>query len=399
MTRSVVDRFVGYQRLRRRIESAARLGLDALLFRPRPDRDEQRIDFGNYDYLGLCSHPSVRQAAKAAIDRYGTSVSASRIVSGQIGLHAELERRLAAFLGTADCLVLVSGYLTNVTVIDHLFGRADLIVHDHGAHNSILTGSRLAGAETASYPCQDWPALEGLLAERRSRHRRALLVAEGIYSMEGGVLDLARANAARQRHDLLLMVDEAHSLGVLGRTGRGIVEHAGLPADAVDIRMGTLSKALASCGGYIAGDAGLIEYLRFLAPGFIFSVGLSPPDTAASLAALEVLEREPARVEGLRERIRLFRQTGRGLGLPLTGDPDSPVASLVIGDAERCMELSRRLMEAGVDVPPVLPPAVARNAARLRFFVTLRHSPAQIATALRIVAREVRDLPHLEAAE
>ena len=397
MTRSVVDRFAGYRRLKRRIAAAG--SLSSLLFRARADADRDAVDFGGYDYLALSAHDAVRSAAKAAVDRYGTSVSASRIVSGQIGLHAELERRLAAFLGVADSIVLVSGYLTNVTVIDHLFGRPDLIVHDAGAHNSILAGCRLAGAEVRSFPCQDWGALDDVVAPIRATHRRALLVAEGVYSMEGAILDLARAVAAKQRHDLLLMVDEAHSLGVLGRTGRGVVERAGLPRDSVDIHMGTLSKALAGCGGYIAGDAGLIEYLRYLAPGFIFSVGLSPADTAAALAAVEILDREPERVQGLRERIGLFRRIAHDEELPVTGDPDSPIASLVIGDPIRCMELSRRLVAAGVHVPPVLPPAVAEGSARLRFFLTLHHSKAQIEAAVRLVARELRAVRHLQAAE
>jgi 8-amino-7-oxononanoate synthase len=398
MAGSVVDRFAGYRRLRRRLESAARHGLGSLLFRTRPEPGDAVLDFSGYDYLGLSTHPLVRAAARAAIDRYGTSVSASRIVSGQIGLHAELERRLARFLGTEDCIVLVSGYLTNVTVIDHLFGRPDLLVHDDGAHNSILTGCRLAGAERVTYPCGDWAALDRLVVPLRPRHRRGLLVAEGVYSMDGAILDLPRAVAAKQRHDLLLMVDEAHSLGVLGRTGRGIVEQAGLAPDAVDIRMGTLSKSLASCGGYIVGDRGLIEYLRHLAPGFIFSVGLSPPDTAAALAALGVLEQEPERVRQLRERVGLFRSLALEHRLPVTGDPAAPIASLLVGDGERCMELSRRLLAAGIHVPPVLPPAVANGAARLRFFITLRHGPRAIETAVRQVARAWRALDRPMAA-
>jgi len=393
---SIVDRFAGYRRLRRRLASAARQGMLDLLFRERPDTPA--IDFSGYDYLALSAHPTVRAAAKAAIDRYGTSVSASRIVSGQIGLHAELERRLAAFLGTADCLVLVSGYLTNVTVIDHLFGTPDLVVHDTGAHNSILTGARLSGATQLCYPCQDWAALDRLVGPVRSNHRRGLLVAEGLYSMDGLVLDLAAAREACQRHDLLLMVDEAHSLGTLGATGRGIVEQAGLPPTAVDIHMGTLSKALASCGGYLAGDAGLIEYLRYLAPGFIFSVGLPPADTAAALAAIDVLEREPWRAAELHERIRLFRRLTAAHDLPLTGDPGSPIASLVVGDPEACMALAGELAALGVHVPPVLPPAVPADAARLRFFVTLHHQPAQLADAVEKLARAWRSLPHLARA-
>lgn len=395
-----MDGFGGYRKLQRRFAAAARLGIKPPFFQPRDGvsgsmmrwNGRQLINYSGYNYLGLSGHPAVSAAAKEAIDKYGTSASASRIVSGQIELHGELERRLAAFLGTEDCLVFVSGYLTNVAVIGHLFSRPDVIAYDSMAHNSIITGARQSEARVLTHPRDDWEALDRMLAPVRPRCRRGLLVAEGIYSMDGCMLDIGRALAAKRRHDLLLMVDEAHSLGTVGLTGRGICEHFGRAPSEIDIHMGTLSKALASCGGYVAGEDALIEYLRYLAPGFIFSVGLSPPDTAAALAALDILEREPERPRQLRELASQFRGLARQWGLAIGGAEGSPIMSLVIGDPERCMLLSQRLLERGVHVQPIVPPAVPEGGACLRFIITTQHTEAQFRTTMPLLAQELEPL-------
>src|SRR5258706_2040221 len=334
--------FAGYQKLRRRFANVARRGIAVPFFQPRDGvsgstirwHGRELINYSGYNYLGLSGHPKVSAAAKAAIDKYGTSASASRIVSGQIELHAELEKRIAAFLGTDDALVFVSGYLTNVTVISHLLNRPDAVIYDSFAHNSILTGARLSGARIISFSHGDWDGLDTTLASCRPEFRRGLLVGEGVYSMDGTIFDIERALEMKRRHNLILMVDEAHSLGTLGRTGRGICELSGVEPGSVDVHMGTLSKTLAGCGGYIAGDRALIEYLRYLAPGFIFSVGLAPPDTGAAIAALDLLEREPGRVRELREKTRSFRRIAKESGIPIGGHPASPAASLGIGDTE-----------------------------------------------------------------
>ncbi|HEY8254065.1 MAG TPA: aminotransferase class I/II-fold pyridoxal phosphate-dependent enzyme, partial [Rhizomicrobium sp.] len=259
--KSVVDDFAGYRALRRRIEDMQAAGLENPFFQPRDGvshsvirrHEKSLISFSGYNYLGLNGHPAVIAAAKNAIDKYGTSASASRIVAGQIELHGELERKLANFLGTEDALILISGYLTNVSVISHLLARPDAVIYDSGAHNSIITGARLSGARTFTYPNGGWDGLDELLDKERAGFRRGLIVAEGVYSMDGQILDLKRAVETKKRHDLLLMVDEAHSFGIVGPTGRGVCEAAGLPTDSIDVYMGTLSKTLASSGGYIAG--------------------------------------------------------------------------------------------------------------------------------------------------
>ena len=398
--KSVVDDFAPYRALRRRIEDVENSGQDVPFFQPRDGvshsvirrNGKSLVSFSGYNYLGLNGHPAVTAAAKNAIDKYGTSASASRIVAGQIELHGELERKIANFLGTDDALIFISGYLTNVTVISHLLARPDAVIYDFGAHNSIITGARLSGAKTFTYPNGDWDALDTLLTKERSGFRRGMIVAEGVYSMDGQILDLKRAVESKKRHNTLLMVDEAHSLGIVGKTGRGVCEAAGMPSNSIDVYMGTLSKTLASGGGYIAGDRGLIEYLRFLCPGLIFSVGLSPADTAAAIAALEILEREPHRPRRLRERAKFFRQVARENGLTVGGDEESPVASLIVGDDKLAMLLSQNLLARGIEVQPIVRPAVSATTARLRFFLTANHTEEQILETVPAVAQELEKL-------
>jgi len=397
--KSVVDDFAGYRALRRRMNDL-RINGDLPFFHPRDGvshsvirRDgASLISYSGYNYLGLNGHPAVTAAAKNAIDKYGTSASASRIVAGQIELHGELEQKLANFLGTEDALIFISGYLTNVSVIPHLLARPDAVIYDSGAHNSIITGARLSGAKTFTYENGNWDELDALLTRERGNFRRGLIVAEGVYSMDGQILDLAKLVAIKKKHDVLVMVDEAHSFGIVGQTGRGVCEAAGLPVDSIDLYMGTLSKTLASSGGYIAGDAGLIEYMRFLCPGLIFSVGLSPADTGAAMAALDILEREPHRPKRLRDRARFFRKVARENGLTVGGDEESPVASLIVGDDKMAMMLSHNLLAYGIEVQPIVRPAVSATTARLRFFLTANHTEEQILETVPVVARELEKL-------
>ena len=398
--KSVVDDFAGYRALQRRFHDLEASGMEIPFFQPRDGishsvirrEGQSLISFSGYNYLGLNGHPAVLSAAKNAIDKYGTSASASRIVAGQIELHGELEQKLAGFLGTEDALVFISGYLTNVSVISHLLARPDAVIYDSGAHNSIITGARLSGAKTFTYQNGDWDELDLLLERERGGFRRGLIVAEGVYSMDGQILDLKKLVEIKKKHDVLIMVDEAHSFGIVGDTGRGVCEAAGLPVDSIDVYMGTLSKTLASSGGYVAGDAGLIEYMRFLCPGLVFSVGLSPADTAAALAALDILEREPHRPRRLRDRARFFRRIARENGLVIGGDEESPVASLVVGDDKLAVALSHNLRARGIEVQPIVRPAVSATTARLRFFLTANHTEEQILATVPAVAQELEKL-------
>jgi 8-amino-7-oxononanoate synthase len=348
------------------------------------------LNFASYNYLGLNGHPEIATAAKAAIDRWGTSVSASRPVSGERPVHRELERGLARLHGAEDSVALVGGHSTNVTVIGHLLGRDDVIVHDALIHNSIVEGARLSGARRVPFAHLDHQAADRLLAETRPRNGHALLVIEGHYSMDGDIPDLPAFIAVARRHQAWLMVDEAHALGVLGARGFGTADHFGVDPREVDIWMGTLSKSLVSCGGYIAGRAELIDYLKLVLPGFVFSVGMGPPAAAAALAALEILEREPERVRRVNDRAALFLELARAGGLDVGGSVGAAIVPVITGGSIRAGRLAQAMFSRGVNVQPILYPAVPERAARLRFFLTAEHTEAQICEAVRILLEESR---------
>jgi len=262
-------------------------------------------------------------------------------------------------------------------------------VHDALIHNSVLQGIALSGAHRLSFPHNDWSALDALLAQCRRQHERVLIVLEGIFSMDGDYPDLPRFAEIKRRHRALLMVDEAHSLGVMGATGRGIREHFGLEGSDVDIWMGTLSKALASCGGFIAGERALVDHLKCAAPGFVYSVGMAPPVAAAALAALELMHAEPERSQRLQQRGALFLETARSLGVDIGSSAGLSVIPAITGSSIRAARLSQALFERGINVQPILYPAVPERAARLRFFVSCDHTEAQIVAAVQAVAEEM----------
>jgi 8-amino-7-oxononanoate synthase len=350
------------------------------------------INFSSYNYVGMSGDPVVVRAVQEAVERYGTSVSASRLVSGQKPLHRDLETAIARFLGTEDSIVFVGGHSTNETVIGHLLGASDLVLHDALAHNSILQGCILSGARRRPFPHNDWDAVDRLLAQYRHEYRRVLIVIEGVYSMDGDIPDLPKFIEVKRRHKALLMIDEAHSIGTLGPNGRGIGEHFGVDRSDVDLWMGTLSKSFGSCGGYIAGSQALAEYLRYTAPGFVYSVGLSPSNAAAALASLELLKKEPQRVRRLQQRARLFLELARQHGLNTGHSQDSPVVPIILGNSIHCLQLSRALFARGINVQPILYPAVEERAARLRFFLTSMHTEKQIRTTIECLVEELEKI-------
>ena len=387
-----------YRELRLIEKAADYLGIDDPFFRVHDGiagaetviGNRTYINFASYNYIGLNGDPRIAAAAKAAIDRYGTSVSASRPVSGERPIHRDLERALARIHGAEDSIALVGGHSTNVTVIGHLLGRNDLVVHDSLIHNSIVQGAMLSGARRAPFRHLDPKAADRILADARPRHGRALLVIEGHYSMDGDVPDLAAFVAVARRHRAWLMVDEAHALGVLGPRGFGSADHAGMDPNEVDIWMGTLSKSLVSCGGYIAGRKELIGYLKRMAPGFVFSVGIAPPVAAAALAAVEILEREPHRVHRLNERAAQFLHLARDGGLDVGGSIGAAIVPIITGSSIGAARLSQALFRRGINVQPILYPAVPERAARLRFFLTADHTENQVRDAAAMLIEEAR---------
>lgn len=394
------DQHPGYQQLRVMQQGAARLGLSNPFFRLHQGTagahtcigEREYLNFASYNYLGYSGHPRVAEAAKAAIDRYGTSVSASRPVSGDRPLHRELERELAKLYGVDDAVVMVSGHATNVTTIGYLFGPRDLVVHDELIHNSVLQGIQLSGARRLSFAHNDWQALDRLLGEQRQHFERVLVVVEGIYSMDGDYPELPRFVELKHKHKVFLMVDEAHSLGVMGATGKGIREHFGLAGDAVDIWMGTLSKTLSSCGGYIAGSTALIEHLKFLAPGFLYSVGMPPAVTASALAALQLLAEDRERVAQVQARGELFLRLAREAGLDTATSTGLAVIPVITGSSFKAGRLSSALFDRGINAQPILYPAVPEQSARVRFFVSCEHSEEQIRHTVAVVAEEMARL-------
>ncbi len=347
------------------------------------------LSFSSYNYLGLATHPEVSAAAREATERFGTSVSASRLLSGSRPLHLDLESELADLLGCEAAITLANGHATNVTVIGHLVGPGDLIVHDALAHDSILQGCRLSGATRRPFPHNDAAALDALLTRVRGAYRRVLVVVEGVYSMDGDIADLPALVEVKQRHGCLLMIDEAHSIGTIGRTGRGIGEHFDIDRRAVDLWSGTLSKALASCGGYVAGSRPVVEYLRYTVPGFVYSAGMTPADTAASLGALRMLRAEPERVGRLAENAALFVHLAREAGIDTGGSHRTPVVPCIVGNSLKTLRLAEALFQQGISVNPILHPAVPEELARLRFFVTHDHTPGRIRQAVAALAREL----------
>ncbi|MET9600403.1 aminotransferase class I/II-fold pyridoxal phosphate-dependent enzyme [Streptomyces sp. NPDC006459] len=347
------------------------------------------LSFSSYNYLGLATHPEVSAAAREATERFGTSVSASRLLSGSRPLHLELESELADLLGCEAAITLANGHATNVTVIGHLVGPGDLIVHDALAHDSILQGCRLSGATRRPFPHNDAAALDALLTQVRGEFRRVLVVVEGVYSMDGDIADLPALVEVKQRHGCLLMIDEAHSIGTIGRTGRGIGEHFDIDRTAVDLWSGTLSKALASCGGYVAGSRPVVEYLRYTVPGFVYSAGMTPADTAASLGALRMLRGEPERVARLAENAALFVHLAREAGIDTGDSHRTPVVPCIVGNSLKTLRLAEALFQQGISVNPILHPAVPEELARLRFFVTYDHTPGRIRQAVAALAREL----------
>jgi 8-amino-7-oxononanoate synthase len=347
------------------------------------------LNFSSYDYLGLNADPRVGAAAKAAIDRFGVSASASRAVAGERPVHRALERALAEHYGVADSLLFVSGYGTNVSVIGHLAGPKDLVICDAAIHNSAVVGGLLSGAARRTFAHNDLDNLEKLLSAIRGDYERALIVVEGLYSMDGDHPDLPRLIEIKRRHDAWLMVDEAHALGVLGRHGGGVFELFSVDPKDVDIWMGTLSKTLAACGGYIAGSAELVDYLKNVAGAFVYSVATPPAIAAAALKALEILHAEPERVAALSANGERFRALARQRGLNTGNGVGAAICPVIIGDSLPTAVLSQKLFERGINVQPVLYPAVPPKESRLRFFLTAMHTQAELSACIDALAEEV----------
>lgn len=392
-----IDKFPRYHQMQLHRALADKVGLNSPFFIPQEGigRDtaiiagKEVINFTTYNYLGLNGDPRVIAAAHEAALRYGTSASASRIVGGERPPHRILERALANLHGTEDAVTFVSGFGANVALVSTLVGPKDLILLDRLVHNSVIQGAKLSGAAVQSFAHNDVDALEAILTAARARYERVLIVVEGLYSMEGDICPLTRLAAVKQRHRALLMVDEAHSMGALGRTGRGIGEHCGVPAEAVDVWMGTLSKSFAGCGGYAAGSIAMVELMKFTAPGFVYSVGMPPPMAAAAARAIEIMLAEPERLARLAANGRYFLEAARAAGLNTGISIGLNIVPVILGSSVTAARLSNALLDKGVAVNPIVFPAVEEKQARLRFFLSADHIPGQMDGAIQLLAAEL----------
>ena len=344
------------------------------------------INYSSYNYLGMNGSAEVNDAVIEAIKKHGTSVGASRLVAGERPFQRDLEKKLAEIYETDDAIVFVSGHATNVNVISTLFGPKDLIIYDALVHNSIIEGIKLSGAPHFPYLHNDPASLENLLVKNRRNYERVLIVTEGLFSMDGDIPDLPKLIDLKKRYSCFLMIDEAHSLGVLGNTGKGIYEHYNVNPHDVDLWMGTLSKTLASCGGYIAANRDIVDILKYNAPGFVFSVGLSAPMATAALTSLNIMLREPERVARLRNNARLFLDTARKMNINTGRSQGYSVVAVITGSSRKAVSLSSALFNQGINVQPIIHPAVEEQQARLRFFITSEHTEDQILKTCEAVA-------------
>lgn len=348
------------------------------------------LNFCSNNYLGLANHPALVAAAKKALDEMGAGPAAVRSIAGTTHLHVELERRLARFKGVEAAITFQSGFTANLATIPALVGKEDVIFSDRLNHASIIDGCRLSGAKIIAYEHCDVNALEAAVKENLPHYRRGLIVTDGVFSMDGDIAPLPEIYEIAQRYGLLLMVDDAHGEGVLGRGGRGIVDHFGLHGK-VDIEVGTLSKAFGVVGGVVAGSATIVEWLRQRGRPFLFSSAVTAADVAACLAAIDLLESSTELVDRLWENARYFKEEMKRLGFD-TGVSTTPITPIMLGEAPLAQEFSRELFEEGVFAMAIGYPTVPKGKARIRVMISAAHSRDDLDRGLEAFAKVGRKL-------
>lgn len=348
------------------------------------------LSFAHYDYLGLARDPRVIGAAKAALDAHGTGAGASRLVGGERLAHGAFEADLADFTGTGAVLTLISGYLTNLSVIAHVLGARDLVLTDALAHNSIEMGARSGRYTHKTFRHNDLDDLDRMLGALRGDYARVLIAVDGLYSMDGDLTVLPRLVEIKERHDAWLMLDEAHSYGVMGATGRGLCEHFGIDPARIELQIGTLSKTFAASGGFVAATPEVIEWLRFSLPGFVYSVGLSPATVASAQAALDILRAEPERVTRLRRNSAHFLAAAQAAGLNTGDAAGHGVVPILFDNPLQTLAVGKMLEDQGIFAPPIIHVGVPKDLPRIRFFISAAHTEAQIDRAIAAVASAVK---------
>ena len=380
-------------------DELAAIERQGLLLHPRTLEREQRartrfdgrevINLASNNYLGLAAHPRLKEAASKAAMEFGAGTGAVRTIAGSMTMHRELERRFAEFKHAEDALMFQSGFAANSGTVAAILTKEDVIVSDELNHASIIDGARLSRAEIRVFPHKDAEAASRLLAESAGAKRR-LLITDGVFSMDGDIAPLPALVEVAEKHGAIMMVDDAHASGVLGRGGRGTVDHFDLHG-RVDVQVGTLSKAIGVLGGFIAGPSHLIEWLANRGRPYLFSTSAPPAVVAACTVALDVLRDEPQRIDRLWERTRFFKDGLHALGFD-TGESETPITPVITGDEEKTQELARRLFEEGVFTPAIVFPTVPRGRARVRTIVTADHSEEDLREAVDAFGRVGRKL-------
>ncbi|HCC78591.1 MAG: glycine C-acetyltransferase [Chloroflexi bacterium GWB2_49_20] len=343
------------------------------------------LNFCSNNYLGLANHPGIVAASKKAMDTYGVGPGAVRSIAGTMDLHIELEKRLAKFKGVEAAITFQSGFTANLATIPVLVGKEDVVFSDRLNHASIIDGCRLSGAKILAYDHCDPASLESVIKENLSQYRRALIVTDGVFSMDGDMAPLDEIYAVAERHDILLMVDDAHGEGVLGKGGRGIVDHFGLHGK-VDVEVGTMSKAFGVMGGVVAGSPVIVEWLRQRGRPFLFSSAMTVPDVAACIAAVDLLEKSTELVDRLWENAKYFKKEMKELGFD-TGVSTTPITPVMLGEAPLAQQFSRELYEAGIFGMALGFPTVPQGKARIRVMISAAHSYEDLDKGLEAFAR------------
>ena len=337
------------------------------------------INFSSYNYLALANHPRVKAAAKQAVEDFGTSTGSGRSITGEVDIHQAFEREIAEVLGTEDAVVSVGGYSTNAFAIGYLCRPQDLIIYDELIHNSALSGCKLAGSRRFSFPHNDYAALDKLLAEHRNKYERVLILVEGVYSMDGDIPDLPQIIEIKNRHKALLMVDEAHSMGIIGPKGLGVTDYFDISGSEIEILYGSMSKAFGTCGGYIAGSKPLIAILKNYAPGvLLYGAAPTPANTAAGLETLQIMQEKPELARRVQDNAAYFIEKAKAAGLDTYNSKDSGVVPIMMRDSELALWMSVTLFDKNICTYPMLYPIVPRDKSRLRFFINTNHTQEQL---------------------
>ncbi len=379
-----------YKAMIRRMEETFRGGYnpyfiphDSLIRDTSVINGKRMINLGSYNYLGMSGNPETEEAAIEVIRKYGTSASGSRTLAGEKTLYRELEKEIAEWKHTEDAIVGTGGWATNLTFVSCFAREGDFIVYDQLSHNSLTEGIALSKADSKAFEHNNLKQLEDILRMVQGRYNKVLIIVEGVYSMDGDIAPIPEFVRLKKKYWCFLMVDEAHSGGVIGEHGGGVDDYFGLEPHDVDIKYGTLSKALGTCGGFIAADKSIVEYLRYNMNGFVFSAGIAPPLAAACKKAIEIIRRDNSEVLKLHRNIEYFVRRAKEEGMNTCLAGESAIVPVLIGDDADAVELSAKLMERGVFVPPAVYPAVPQGESRLRFTVSSTHSEEQLEKAIR----------------